>query len=54
MERFGVATVEEIGSESLLERLLDEARSAESVIFGRLQVGCWSRAGALAGGSPDR
>jgi ubiquinone/menaquinone biosynthesis C-methylase UbiE len=54
MERFGVATVEEIGSESLLERLLDEARSAESVIFGRLQVGCWSRAGVLAGGSPDR
>jgi SAM-dependent methyltransferase len=43
MERHGVATAEEIGSESLLQRLQDEARTEKSVILGRLQVGCWSR-----------
>jgi SAM-dependent methyltransferase len=43
MVRHGVATIEEIGPESLLERLIDEARAADSVILGRLQVGCWSR-----------
>jgi ubiquinone/menaquinone biosynthesis C-methylase UbiE len=43
MERYGIATIAEIGSDSLLDRMLEDARAAGSVILGRLQVGCWTR-----------
>ena len=43
MQRFGVATAEEIGQDSLLDRMLNEVRTTKSVVLGRLQVGCWAR-----------
>jgi hypothetical protein len=43
MQRFGVATADEIGQGSLLERTLSEIRTGGGVIVGRMQVGCWSR-----------
>ena len=43
MQRLGVATAEEIGQDSLLDRMMDEVRTTRSVVVGRLQVGCWAR-----------
>jgi SAM-dependent methyltransferase len=43
MERLGVATAAEIGLDTLLTRIDEEMRASDSVILGRLQVGCWSR-----------
>ena len=43
MERLGVATREEVGLETLLERMCDEASASSSVIVGHFQVGAWSR-----------
>jgi SAM-dependent methyltransferase len=43
MRHLDVASAEEIGEDSLLDRLIDEARTTDSVVLGRLQVGCWAR-----------
>jgi len=42
MERLGVATAEEIGLETLAERMISEAAASASVILGRFEVGAWS------------
>ena len=44
MERLGVATVAEVGLETLAERMISEAAANASVIQGRFEVGAWSRA----------
>jgi len=43
MARLGVATHEEVGLETLLERMRDEAVTMNSVVVGPLEVGAWSR-----------
>jgi SAM-dependent methyltransferase len=43
MEHLGVATAEEVGYDTLLERMTSETLAGGGVIVGRLQVGCWSR-----------
>lgn len=43
MHRLGVATAEEVGQETLLDRLLKEVRATNTVVLSRLQVGCWAR-----------
>lgn len=46
MERLGVATANEAAAETLVDRVLAEAASCESVVVGRCEVGAWSRAPA--------
>ena len=41
MERLGVATAEEVGLETLVERITKEAEALSSVIVGHYQVGAW-------------
>ena len=41
--RLGVATVTEIGVETLTERIVTEAISNGTVIVGRLEIGAWCR-----------
>ncbi|HKA35669.1 MAG TPA: class I SAM-dependent methyltransferase [Thermoanaerobaculia bacterium] len=43
MDRFGVATPEEVGLETLRERMIAEAAAAGSVIQGRFEIAAWSR-----------
>lgn len=43
MARLGVATREEVGLETLLERMEQEAIAQASVVVGPLEVGAWSR-----------
>ena len=43
MQRLGVATAEEIDQDSLLDRMLNEVMTTQSVVLSRLQVGCWAR-----------
>jgi ubiquinone/menaquinone biosynthesis C-methylase UbiE len=43
IEGAGVATAEEVGLESLAERMIQEATGRQSVIVGRFEVGAWSR-----------
>jgi SAM-dependent methyltransferase len=43
MERLGVTTSTEIGLETLVERMRNEAIATSSVIFGHNQIGAWSR-----------
>jgi SAM-dependent methyltransferase len=44
MERLGVARAEEVGLETLAERMIGEAADSGSVILSRFEVGAWSRA----------
>lgn len=43
MERLGVATTADVGLETLVERMRDEAIASSSVVVGHFQVGAWSR-----------
>jgi ubiquinone/menaquinone biosynthesis C-methylase UbiE len=43
MEKFGVATAEEIRVDDLSERLVAEAISTQSVLIDRSEIGAWSR-----------
>jgi hypothetical protein len=43
MERLGVATAGELGIETLFERIIQEMIAKQSVIFGRGEIGAWSR-----------
>ncbi|WP_425395150.1 class I SAM-dependent methyltransferase [Aeoliella sp.] len=45
MERLGVATAEEVGLETLCERMLEEVMANDSVLVGRSEVGVWTRVG---------
>jgi hypothetical protein len=43
MERLGVASADDIGLETLLERMSEEAIVAASLVIGHYQIGAWSR-----------
>jgi SAM-dependent methyltransferase len=43
MERLGVATAGQVGIETLVERISDEAARTNSVIIGHFSVGAWAR-----------
>jgi SAM-dependent methyltransferase len=43
IERLGVATVSELGAETLVERIIQEMVENQSVIIGRAEIGAWSR-----------
>lgn len=43
MERLGVASAEEVGIDTLLERMCAEAEATASVVVGHYQVGAWTR-----------
>ena len=50
MARQGIATADEVGLATLSDRLHAEA-AAGSVIFGRSEIGAWTR---IPGSAPDR
>jgi len=41
IERFGVATANEVGVETLVERISKESNASSSVLFGHYQVAAW-------------
>ncbi len=43
MERLGVATAADVGLDTLVQRMTEEAKATSSVIVGHYQIGCWSR-----------
>jgi hypothetical protein len=43
MEKFGVATAAEVDLATLVERMTREVAQTNSVIFGRSEIGAWSR-----------
>ena len=43
MEETGVATADELGADSLIERIVQEMTANQSVIVGRAEVGGWTR-----------
>jgi ubiquinone/menaquinone biosynthesis C-methylase UbiE len=43
MERTGVVTAEELGADSLIERITQEMSANQSVIVGRAEIGAWTR-----------
>jgi ubiquinone/menaquinone biosynthesis C-methylase UbiE len=43
MERTGVATADELGADTLIERITQEMSANGSVIIGRADIGAWSR-----------
>lgn len=43
MAEYGIATPEELGIDTLLERMIDEAIANRSVIVSRFEVGAWAR-----------
>ena len=43
MERTGVAAAEELGADSLIERITKEMSANQSVIVGRADIGAWTR-----------
>jgi len=43
MEKFGIATAAEVGPETLTDRMCAEAAANGSVVFGRSEIGAWSR-----------
>jgi SAM-dependent methyltransferase len=43
MERFGVATAAEVDLATLVERMTQEVAQTNSMLFGRSEVGAWSR-----------
>jgi SAM-dependent methyltransferase len=42
IQRLGVATVSELGVETLVERIAKEMAANQSVIVGRAEIGAWS------------
>ena len=44
IERFGVATASEVGIETLVERMTEEASASASVLIGHYQIAAWVRA----------
>jgi hypothetical protein len=43
MERLGVATAAEVGLETLVVRMRNEAIASSSVLVGHYQIGAWSQ-----------
>jgi ubiquinone/menaquinone biosynthesis C-methylase UbiE len=43
IERLGVATADELGADTLVERIIQEMTANQSVIVGRAEIGAWSR-----------
>lgn len=43
IERLGVATADELGVETLSERVVREVNKNQSVVVGRAEIGAWSR-----------
>jgi ubiquinone/menaquinone biosynthesis C-methylase UbiE len=43
MEQTGVATADELGADSLIERIAQEMSANQSVIVGRADIGAWTR-----------
>ena len=43
MERAGVATADELGADSLIERIIQEMSANQSVVVGRADIGAWTR-----------
>jgi hypothetical protein len=43
IERLGVASADELGIETLVERITQEMAANQSVIIGRAEIGAWSR-----------
>jgi ubiquinone/menaquinone biosynthesis C-methylase UbiE len=43
MERTGVVTADELGADSLVERIAQEMSANQSVIVGRADIGAWTR-----------
>lgn len=43
MERLGVASADDVGLETLLARMSEEAVAASSLVIGHYQIGAWSR-----------
>ncbi|HTO87222.1 MAG TPA: class I SAM-dependent methyltransferase [Thermoanaerobaculia bacterium] len=43
MERLGVARADEIGFETLAERMIEEAIAGDCILVGRYEIGAWSR-----------
>src|SRR6266567_1003915 len=52
MERLGVATAADVGLDTLLARMRDEAIALSSVIVGTYQIGAWSRVEAAGMKTP--
>jgi SAM-dependent methyltransferase len=42
MERLGVARADEVGLETLAERMIDEAIAGDCLLVGRYEIGAWS------------
>ena len=42
MERAGAATADELGADSLIERIIQEMSANQSVIVGRADIGAWT------------
>ena len=43
MERQGIASLAEIGRETLVERLVEDVSKHRSMIVGRAEIGAWTR-----------
>lgn len=43
IERTGVATADELGIDSLVDRIVQEMKASQSVIVGRAEIGAWTR-----------
>src|SRR5262249_34966850 len=43
IERLGIATADELGADTLVERIVREMTENESVIVGRGEIGAWAR-----------
>jgi hypothetical protein len=43
MERTGVVTADELGADSLVDRIAQEMSANQSVIVGRADIGAWTR-----------
>jgi hypothetical protein len=46
IERLGLASAEEVGIDTLFDRLRQEVDNNNSVIVGRSEIGVWARIGA--------
>lgn len=43
MEKFGVATAAEVDIATLVDRMMQEVAETNSIVFGRSEIGAWSR-----------
>jgi len=43
MERHGVATSAEIGSDTLADRIVQEVAAGGGIVVGRAEIGAWVR-----------